>query len=173
MIGTGILMTLLTKFFQLSHIGHWFKNTIGGIFSDRHITEDRKQYCQYSTDLFAAFIGAETVFQIIHGAAAPFIFGIFAAIIDSKYIFGIVCHHAEESNNPHPEDAEKLVPFMAIAYILGALMIFFANIDQCGAVFSAIFKGAFGLKAVGGGIVGSGVKMALTWGMKYSHALEP
>lgn len=45
-------------------------------------------------------------------------------------------------------------------------MIFFANIDQCGAVFSAIFKGAFGLKAVGGGIVGSGVKMALTWGMK-------
>ena len=33
-------------------------------------------------------------------------------------------------------------------------------------VFSAIFKGAFGLKAMGGGIVGSGVKLALTWGMK-------
>ena len=35
-----------------------------------------------------------------------------------------------------------------------------------GAVFTAIFKGAFGLRAVGGGIVGSGVKLALTWGMK-------
>lgn len=62
--------------------------------------------------------------------------------------------------------AEKLVPFMAIAYIIGALIIFFANIGQVGAVFTAIFKGAFGLRAVGGGIVGSGIKLALTWGMK-------
>lgn len=61
---------------------------------------------------------------------------------------------------------EKLVPFMAIAYILGALIVFFVNIGQVGAVFTAIFKGAFGLRAVGGGIVGSGVKLALTWGMK-------
>ena len=30
LVGTGILMTILTKFFQLSHIGHWFKNTVGG-----------------------------------------------------------------------------------------------------------------------------------------------
>ena len=34
LVGTGILMTILTKFFQLSHIGHWFKNTVGGIFHD-------------------------------------------------------------------------------------------------------------------------------------------
>lgn len=61
---------------------------------------------------------------------------------------------------------EKLVPFMAIAYVIGALIIFFANISHVGAVFTAIFKGAFGLRAVGGGIVGSGVKLALTWGMK-------
>ena len=39
LIGTGILMTVLTKFFQLSHIGHWFKNTIGGIFKDKHVTK--------------------------------------------------------------------------------------------------------------------------------------
>ena len=45
-------------------------------------------------------------------------------------------------------------------------MIFFANIGHVGAVFTAIFKGSFGLRAVGGGIVGSGVKLALTWGMK-------
>ena len=54
---------------------------------------------------------------------------------------------------------EKLVPFMAIAYVIGALVIFFANIGHVGAVFTAIFKGAFGLRAVGGGIVGSGVKL--------------
>lgn len=35
---------------------------------------------------------------------------------------------------------EKLVPFMAIAYVIGALVIFFANIGHVGAVFTAIFK---------------------------------
>ena len=39
LVGTGILMTILTKFFQLSHIGHWFKNTVGGIFHDKHVTK--------------------------------------------------------------------------------------------------------------------------------------
>ena len=38
----GILMTCLTKFFQVSHIGHWMKNTIGAIFSDKHVTGHTK-----------------------------------------------------------------------------------------------------------------------------------
>lgn len=33
LIGTGILMTCLTGFFQVSRIGHWWKNTIGNMFS--------------------------------------------------------------------------------------------------------------------------------------------
>ncbi len=32
LIGTGILMTLLTKVFQIGHIGHWFKQTLGSLF---------------------------------------------------------------------------------------------------------------------------------------------
>ena len=38
----GVLMTCLTKFFQLSHIGHWMKNTIGAIFKDKHVTGHTK-----------------------------------------------------------------------------------------------------------------------------------
>ena len=34
----GILMTCLTKFYQVTHIGHWMKNTIGAIFKDKHVT---------------------------------------------------------------------------------------------------------------------------------------
>jgi AGCS family alanine or glycine:cation symporter len=34
----GILMTCLTGFFQISHFGHWMKNTIGAIFKDKHVT---------------------------------------------------------------------------------------------------------------------------------------
>ena len=34
----GILMTVLTKVFQVSHIGHWFKKTIGAVFKDKQVT---------------------------------------------------------------------------------------------------------------------------------------
>ena len=40
------------------------------------------------------------------------------------------------------------------------------NIHQIGAVFSAIFRGAFAAKAAGGGIVGYGIKLAIEQGMK-------
>lgn len=33
LIGTGIFMTSITKFFQVTHFRHWWKNTIGSIFS--------------------------------------------------------------------------------------------------------------------------------------------
>ena len=33
LIGTGILMTIVTKVFQVSHIGHWWKKTIGSLFT--------------------------------------------------------------------------------------------------------------------------------------------
>ena len=32
LIVTGVLMTVLTKFFQVSHIGEWWKNTFGSLF---------------------------------------------------------------------------------------------------------------------------------------------
>ncbi|MBE6729366.1 MAG: alanine:cation symporter family protein [Ruminococcaceae bacterium] len=32
LIGTGILMTLVTKVFQVSRLGHWWKKTIGSLF---------------------------------------------------------------------------------------------------------------------------------------------
>ncbi|MGX8686431.1 MAG: alanine:cation symporter family protein, partial [bacterium] len=38
LIGTGILMTVLTKVFQISHFGHWMKKTIGAVFTDKHVT---------------------------------------------------------------------------------------------------------------------------------------
>ena len=61
---------------------------------------------------------------------------------------------------------ERLVPFMAIIYLLSAIAIVTFNFNQIGPVFVSIFKGAFGMKAVGGGIVGSGVAYAMQWGMK-------
>ena len=48
--------------------------------------------------------------------------------------------------------ASKLVPFMAIIYILAALFVIAANIGEVPAAFSLIFKGAFGMQGAGTGI---------------------
>lgn len=61
---------------------------------------------------------------------------------------------------------EKVVPFMVVIYILGTLSIMVLNLDQAGAVFGSIFRGAFGLRSAAGGIVGSGLRLAVEQGMK-------
>jgi len=61
---------------------------------------------------------------------------------------------------------EKLVPFMAVFYIVGALVIFFTNIEQAGYIFSSIFADAFNFSAVAGGVGGYVIKRAVTWGFK-------
>ena len=263
LVGTGILMTILTKFFQLSHIGHWFKNTVGGIFHDQHVTKHTdaddqsiSQFQSLCTALAAtigtgnivgvasalvaggpgaifwmwivAFFGmmtnySENVLGIYYrrknfkgewsggamyylkdglgsykgckqiGAVLAVLFSAFCLLAsfgigNMSQVNSIAANMTSAFSIPATVTGivlviigalvivgglkriaavtEKLVPFMAIAYVIGALVIFFANIGHVGAVFTAIFKGAFGLRAVGGGIVGSGVKLALTWGMK-------
>lgn len=62
--------------------------------------------------------------------------------------------------------AEKVVPFMAIAYIIGCLAVFFMNIDMVDDIFTSIFKFAFGVDAVIGGAVGISIKEVVTQGCK-------
>ncbi len=50
---------------------------------------------------------------------------------------------------------EKLVPFMALLYILLAFGVIVLHIDHVPAVFRSIFEGAFSPSAVTGGVVGS------------------
>ena len=61
---------------------------------------------------------------------------------------------------------EKIVPFMVVLYFIGALIIIISNISNIPAVFVSIFKGAFAMKSVAGGIVGAGIAEAMKWGMK-------
>lgn len=50
---------------------------------------------------------------------------------------------------------EKLVPFMAVFYIILAIGVIIMNIQHVPGVFAAIFEGAFKPSAVTGGVVGS------------------
>ena len=50
LIGAGIIMTCCTKFFQVSHIAHWWKTTIGSVFKkDSNATKktDKKTISQF------------------------------------------------------------------------------------------------------------------------------
>ena len=51
--------------------------------------------------------------------------------------------------------AEKLVPFMAVFYIVLALGVVFSHLDRIPLVFEQIFAGAFNPSAFTGGVVGS------------------
>ncbi len=263
LVGTGILMTVLTKGFQVSHIALWWKNTIGGIFKDKKITthteKEDKQISQFQSlcTALAATIGtgniagvaaaivsggpgaifwmwvvaffgmmtnfSENVLGIYFrrkningewsggamyylkdglgskkgcrtvGAVLAVLFSIFCILAsfgigNMSQINSIAVNMNTTFHIPFIATGtflmivaglvivgglkrialvtEKLVPFMAIAYVLGALCVVFINIGQAGAVLSSIMKGAFGLRAVGGGIVGSGVALAVQWGMK-------
>ena len=61
---------------------------------------------------------------------------------------------------------EKMVPFMAILYLLGGLFVICVNIAELPAAFGAIFKYAFMPQAIIGGGIGYALKEAISQGAK-------
>ncbi len=93
----GILMTVLTKVFQVSHFGHWMKKTIGAIFKDRHVvshTKDRSisQFQSLCTAL-AATVGTGNIV----GVAGAIIVGGPGAVFWMWVIafFGLMTNYSE------------------------------------------------------------------------------
>ena len=65
LIGTGILMTVLTKFFQVTHFGHWMKESVGKIFTKKvsgH-TKDKASISQFQAlcTALAATVGVGNI----------------------------------------------------------------------------------------------------------------
>lgn len=274
LIGAGILLTCCTKFFQVTHLGHWFRQTIGSVFkkgSSSTKKTDKKSISQFQalcTALaatigtgniagvaaaivvggpgavfwmwIAAFFGmmtnfSENVLGIYYrrrnrsgewsGGAMYYIEDGFGTKIKCKplgkviaVIFSVCAilasfgignmgqvnkitlniQSAFFSNVNAPEIggisvinivigvvlmiiaaliiigglqriaavAERVVPFMAILYVLGALIVCCVNFSRIGDMFAAIFKFAFGVKAVGGAAAGIAIKQVITQGCK-------
>ncbi len=257
----GILMTVITKFYQVSHFGHWWKNTLGAIFKDKHITShttDRSisQFQSLCTAL-AATVGTGNIVGVAGaiatgGPGAVFwmwLIAFFGMMTNfSENVLGILYRRKDEKGEWHggamyylrdglgakknckaigavlawlfslfcllasfgignmsqvnsmvsningafgiPKIAvgiflllavslvvigglkrvasitEKLVPFMVILYFVGAIIIILAHITSIPAIFVAIYKGAFSLKAVAGGGFGAGIALAMKMGFK-------
>ena len=267
LIGTGILMTVLTKGFQFTHFGHTMRETIGSLFRKKDIlkSRDKNSISQFQAlcTALSATIGTGNIAGIAYaitmgGPGAVFWMWV-AAIVGmmtnySENVLGIFFRR----RNPHGEwsggamyylrdglgakrgcktigkvlavlfsifavvasfgignmgqvtsiresilglgsftgnpttDAlvigavimvvailviigglhriakanERIVPFMAIFYIIGSLVIIIMNASHIGAAFRAIFTSAFSLRAAAGGVGGAVIQQAITWGFK-------
>ena len=276
LIGTGIIMSCVTGFFQVAHIGHWMKKTIGSVFNKASHNKKEKgsvsQFQALCTALaatigtgniagvaaaiviggpgavfwmwVAAFFGMMTNFsenvlgiyfrrKNIHGewsggamyylqdglgeknrpkalqiigkilaiafAICAFLasFGIgnmgqinkivinvqsaFFSKVDVAPLFGIIpfvpfviglvltflgALIIVGGLKRIAAVAEKVVPFMAILYIVGSLIIIFVHYDSIVPAFLSIFKFALGAKAIAGGTIGAMLKSAVTQGCK-------
>ena len=60
--------------------------------------------------------------------------------------------------------SEMLVPFMALFYFLGCLVILIMNADVVGQAIGVIISSAFSPRAMGGGFIGSTITMACRYG---------
>ena len=276
LIGTGIIMSCVTGFFQVTHIGHWMKKTIGSVFNKASHNKKEKgsvsQFQALCTALaatigtgniagvaaaiviggpgavfwmwVAAFFGMMTNFsenilgiyfrrKNIHGewsggamyylqdglgdknrskalqiigkilaiafAICAFLasFGIgnmgqinkivinvqsaFFSKVDVAPLFGVIPFVPFAIGlvlmilgaliivgglKRIAAVAEKVVPFMAILYIVGSLIIIFVHYDSIVPAFLSIFKFALGAKAIAGGTIGAMLKSAVTQGCK-------
>ena len=279
LIGTGILLTLCTKVFQVRHWGHWWKHTIMGIFkknSDATKLSDKKSISQFQA--LCAALAATVGTGNIAGVAAAIVTGGPGAVFwmwvaaffgmmtnFSENVLGIYYRRrnkdGEWSGGPmyYLRDgmgkrygkkwlspianvlavlfacfailasfgignmaqinkivlnmdaaffsnasagvipgtqisiihlilgialliiaaliiigglrriarfAEIVVPFMAVAYVIGSLVIFAFNIHKVGLMFSAIFRFAFTPAAFLGGGLGVLIKKTMTQGFK-------
>ena len=66
--------------------------------------------------------------------------------------------------------ASLITPFMAVGYIIISLIIICLHIDQVPAVLASIVTGAFGIKPVAGGILGSTIMMGVKRGIFSNEA---
>ena len=60
---------------------------------------------------------------------------------------------------------EKVVPFMALAYLVGGIVVLVINAQNIPAAFNAIFVGAFNPRALGGAFAGISVSQAIRFGV--------
>ncbi|MFD3158169.1 alanine/glycine:cation symporter family protein [Haloimpatiens sp. FM7330] len=102
-----------------------------------------------ANSLGKAFIKAWNVPSIVIGL----IIGILAAIV---FIGGI---------GRIASLCEKVVPLMALMYIIGAIIIVVMNASNIGLAFKMIFVCAFSPRAAAGGFLGASVKQAVRYGV--------
>ena len=87
----------------------------------------------------------------------PWIIGVVVAVLTAFVIFGGIKSIASV--------CEKLVPFMALFYVIGCLIILGINYDYIIPAIQTICRLAFTKGAAAGGLVGGGIRLAIQYGV--------
>ena len=87
----------------------------------------------------------------------PWVVGVVIALIAAFIFIGGIRRIASTT--------EKIVPLMAILYLVGGFIVLFSFYDQLIPAFKMIFVGAFDPSAATGGVIGASVKEAIRYGV--------
>lgn len=87
----------------------------------------------------------------------PLIIGVIVAVLTAFVIFGGIRSIASV--------CEKLVPFMALFYVIGCIIILGINYDYIIPAVQTICRLAFTKGAAAGGLVGGGIRLAIQYGV--------
>ena len=88
---------------------------------------------------------------------SPLAVGIFLGILSLVIFFGGIKRIASVT--------EKIVPIMALLFIIGSIVAVGVNYQNIGSAFSSIFVGAFSSKSIIGGVIGVKVRDAMRYGV--------
>ncbi len=105
-------------------------------------------------------VHANSVSQAVSGHMAldPAIIGLVIAVITSLIIFRGI--------HSIVRFAERVVPVMALAYLVIAIGVVVVRLDEMPAVIALVFESAFGLHSATGGVIGYSVYQAMMQGIK-------
>lgn len=107
----------------------------------------------------APSIAAQTV-SVVQSASTinipNWVVGFALAIVVAIVVYGGIKRIGQVS--------EKLVPFMAIIYVIGSIVIIINNISELPSAIASIFKHAFTPAAAAGGFAGATIAQTIRWG---------
>lgn len=97
LIGTGIIVTLCTKVFQISHLGHWLKQTIGSLFKKDVIKHSKEKGSISPFQALCTALAATVGTGNIAGVAAAICVGGAGAVFWMwvAAFFGMMTNYAE------------------------------------------------------------------------------
>ena len=97
LVGTGIIVTVLTKFFQVSHIGLWFKHTLGSLFNKDVIKHSKEKGSISPFQALCTALAATVGTGNIAGVAAAICVGGAGAVFWMwvAAFFGMMTNYAE------------------------------------------------------------------------------
>lgn len=164
LLGMGTIFSeavLAQKYKEVRH-----GEVVGGpAFYIHHGLKSKVLACFFSVALICAlsFVGnmvqANSISLAITSAfnVSPYVVGALIAALVALVIVG--------GQRRITSIAELVVPFMALVYILGSIVILFMFSDQIVPVFKAIFTEAFSLKSAAGGAAGTVMRYAIRYGV--------